>query len=84
MEKNSGKVRLTKKAINTLQNHYGMAIRQNAENTGTMKRSIIAVLYHNSDIANESGRHIYCPKAQNSWCKRWLDVHNGTKSIRKM
>ena len=27
-----GKTRLTDKVMNTLQNHYGMAIRQNADN----------------------------------------------------
>ena len=48
-----GKGSLTDKAINTLQNHYGMAIRQNADSIDNMKGSIIAVVYHNSDIANE-------------------------------
>ena len=82
-KKISGKGRLTDKATNTLQNHYGMAIRQNADNIENMKRSIIAVLYHNSDIANEGERHKYCPRAQNSWCKWWLDVLNGTKKYKR-
>ena len=79
----SGKGRLTDKAINTIQNHYGMAIRQNTDSIDNMKRSIIAVLYHNSDIGNEDERHKYCPRAQNSWCKWWLDILNGTRKYKK-
>ena len=75
--------RLTDKAINTLQNHHGMAIRQNTDNIDNMKRSIIAVLYHNSDITNGNERHKYCPRAENGWCKWWLDKLNGTKKYKK-
>ena len=82
-KKIAGRGRLTDKAINTLQNHYGMAIRQNSDSSDNMKRSIIAVLYHNSDIINEDERHKYCPRAENSWCKWWLDKLNGTKKYRK-
>ena len=45
-----GKGRLTDKALNTLQNHYGMAIRQNKGNLYAMKKSIVAILHHCSDI----------------------------------
>ena len=60
-----------------------MAIRQNTDNIDNMKRSIIAVLYHNSDITNDNERHKYCPTAENSWCKWWLDKLNGTKKYKK-
>ena len=82
-KKIAGRGRLTDKAINTLQNHYGMAIRQNTDNFDNMKRSIIAVLYHISDITNDNERHKYFPRAENSWCKWWLDKINGTKKYKK-
>jgi len=59
------------------------ASRQNADNVDDMNRSIIAVLYHNSDITNDNERHKYCPRAENSWCKWWLDKLNGTKKYKK-
>ena len=46
----TGKGRLTEKAINTLQNYYGMAIRQNLHDEYIMRKCIWAALYHNCDI----------------------------------
>ena len=82
-KKISGRGRLTDKAINTLQNHYGMAIRQNTDNLMNMRRSVIAVLYHNSDIPNEDERHKYCPREKTSWCKWWLDKLNSTTKYKR-
>ena len=63
-----GKGRLTNKAVNTLQNYYGMAIRQNTDNIYVMKKCIWAVLYHNSDITDLVERHKFCPRSDTSWC----------------
>lgn len=63
-----GKGRLTDKAINTLQNYYGMAIRQNTDSIYAMKKSVWAVLYHNSKIDDLKERHKFCPRTPNSWC----------------
>ena len=68
-----GKGRLTNKAINTLQNYYGMAIRQNSSGIYGMKKGVGAVLYHCSDIENEHERHKFCPRDEDSWCKWWSD-----------
>lgn len=82
-KKISGRGRLTDKAINTLQNHYGMAIRQNIGNLYAMKKSIIAILHHSSAIEDEDERHKYCPKTNTSWCKWWLDKMNRTDTYKK-
>ena len=82
-KKISGKGRLTDKATNTLQNHYGMAIRQNVGNLYSMKKSIIAILHHSSDISDNEKRHMYCARTENSWCKWWLDKENGTQLYKK-
>ena len=58
----SGKGRLTDKAINTLQNYYGMAIRQNTNDLHSMKKAVGAVLYHCRYIPNENIQHQFCPR----------------------
>ena len=73
----AGRGRLT--AINPLQNHYGMGIKQNIDSIDNIKRSCMAVLCHNSDVTNEDEQHKCCPRAENSWCKWWLHKLNGTK-----
>jgi hypothetical protein len=64
----SGMGRLTDKAINTLQNYFGMAVRQNKGCQYAMKKAIMATLYHNCDIGNEAIRHQVCPRFATSWC----------------
>ena len=44
-KKTSGRGRLTDKVINTMQNHYGLAIRQNTNDIFAMKKSVIAILF---------------------------------------
>ena len=78
-----GKGRLSDKSINTLQNYFGMAIRQNASNLYVMKKAIGAVLYHCSDIANEDDRHKYCPRDANGWCKWQQDKISGISTYKK-
>ena len=41
-----GKGRMTDKVINTLQNCYGMSIRQNKRNLYGMKKAITLILIH--------------------------------------
>ena len=43
-KKISGRGRLTDKVINTMQNYYGMAIRQNSNDLFAMRKSVIATL----------------------------------------
>ena len=76
----TGKGCLTDKAINMLQNYFGMAIQQNVNNIeikqpkqlfslhiDAMKKAAWAVLFHSSDISEKSERHKFCPRTRTSW-----------------
>ena len=65
----SSKGKLTEKVINSMHNYYGLAIRNNKNQLFNMKKSIEAVLYHCTALANEELRHQFCPKGEKSWCK---------------
>ena len=60
---------MTDKEINTLQNYYGMCIRQNKDNLYGMKKSIAALIHHCSENNDDDDRHKYCPATGESWCK---------------
>ena len=79
----SGRGRLTDKAINTLQNYYGMAIRSNTDDINAMKRAVGAVLFHCSDVQLETERHKFCPTGENSWCKWQSDKVTGRNEYKK-
>lgn len=78
----SGKGRLTDKAINTLQNYVGMAIRQNSGKLLEMRNSVIATLLHCTDFSSESTRHAFCPKGKGSWCKWQSDQVTGENTYK--
>ena len=42
----SGAKKLTEKIINSMQNFYGLAIRQNQDNIYEMKKAVGAILFH--------------------------------------
>ena len=65
----SGKGKLTDKAINAMQNYFGMAVRSNKGNLYQMKKAIGAVLWHCTIFEDEFYRHRFCPEGDNSWCK---------------
>ena len=65
----TGKGRMTDKVINTLQNYYGMAIRQNKGKLYSMKKSVAALIHHCSVNDDGEKSHKYCPIAKDSWCK---------------
>ena len=69
-----GRGRLTDKVINTMQNYYGMAIRQNTNDLFAMRKSVIATLVHNTNFDDAETRHRYCPKSVDSWCKYQKDI----------
>ena len=79
----SGQGRLTDRAINILQNYYGMAIRQNVGNLYGMKKAVGAVLHHCSDIEDENMRHRFCPATVDSWCKWQSDKITGRGQYKK-
>lgn len=71
----AGAGRLTDKMIDTLQNYYGFAIRQNAGDLAGMKRAVRAVLPHVAS-SNENKMHEGCPEGPDSWCKYKTDPEN--------
>ena len=63
-----------------MQNYYGMAICQNtlsSQNNDkekalySMKKSVLAPLWHCTDMPEKQERHAFCPRESNSWCKYW-------------
>ncbi len=81
----SGRGKLTDKVINSLQNYYGMAIRQNKGNLYQMKKAVGAVLWHCTGFDDESFRHRFSPTDENTWCKWQLDqATSGTEYKKKI
>eukprot|EP00794_Sanderia_malayensis_P014632 gene14632-16150_t len=81
-KKLSGKGRLTDVAINTMQNYFGMAIRQNTGKLYAMKKAVASVLFHCSDLPEEE-RHKFCPRTIDSWCKWQKDKIKNTNTYKK-
>ena len=59
--------KLTSKTIDKFQNYYGMAIRSNVGNLKSMKKAILATLFHCSS-SEKNKYHSYCPEGADSWC----------------
>ena len=68
-----GKRRLTDKVINALQNHSGIAIRQNTDNFYAMRKAVAAVLHHPTDDPDSKKHHNFFPSRPDSWCKYHKD-----------
>ena len=65
---------LTHKAINRLQNYYGISIRSKSnKSVEEMRKAVGAVLFHCSEAASIDSRHQFCPKSTSSWCKFQVD-----------
>ena len=79
----SGRGKLTDKVINSMQNYFGLAIRQNKQNLYEMKKAVGAILWHCTDFSDEKYRHRFCPSSENSWCKWRQDERNHTSRYRK-
>ena len=63
----NGKNRLTTKIIDTLQNYYGMAIRNNTDSLVKMVDTVLATLYHVAST-DENPNHTLCPTDDDTWC----------------
>ena len=82
-KKLSGKGGLTEASANTLQNAFGIAIRQTAAKQNLtdgqkmyqMKKNIKAVLRHYTDFEDKTHQHILCPIDPDSLCK-WKKSKN--------
>ena len=79
-----GKGRLTNELVNRLQNYYDIAIRS-CTTVPEMKRAIGAALYHCSEANSSEGRHQFCPKSKDSWCKYYASkFKKGTPYVEKL
>ena len=79
-----GKGKLTDKIINSLQNIYGLAIRQNCDNLYQMKKAVGAILWHciETDQGHEY-RHRFCPTGKLIWCKFKKDQATNQTTYKK-
>ena len=68
--------------MNTIQDYYGMAIRQNKGQLYAMKKSVCAILYHCSANEDNEDPHKYCPRSAESWCKYQADKITGKKEYK--
>lgn len=76
-----GKGRLTDAVIDSLQNYYGAAIRNNQGSLKTMTDAVWAIFYHTILGGKKESldeQHKYCPRSSTSWCRYQKDKINGT------
>ena len=73
----TGTGRLTLARIDTIQNFFGRAIRDNRGDAKEMARSTHAILKHYSSSVEEP-KHDDCPAGAFSWCSFQRDIANGT------
>ena len=67
-----GKGKLTDKIIDKMQNYYGIAIRSNVGNLASVKKAILAILFHCSS-SKGNNYHNHCPLGKESWCGFQVD-----------
>ena len=80
----SGRGKLTDKTINSMQNFYELAIRQNLNNLYSMKKAVLAIVWHCCEtVKGDEVRHQFCPPGSSSWCKYKKDLINGTNNYKK-
>ena len=63
----SGRGKLTQIKMTKIQNYYGRAIKDHADDLELLKRCIFAILFHLSS-SDDNPKHHHCPPGQGSWC----------------
>ena len=63
----SGRGKLTKEKIVKIQNYYGRAVKDNANDIPLLKKRIFAILFHMCS-SDEHPKHMHCPPGEKSWC----------------
>ena len=74
----SGKGKLTKTRIDSMQNYFGQAIRSHSHDLEGMQAAVKAILYHSVENEDREEQHQYCPKGTESWCRFQRDKVNNT------
>ncbi|KAK3745837.1 hypothetical protein QZH41_004305 [Actinostola sp. cb2023] len=72
--------RLTMARVDTFQNFYGRAIRDNKHDAKAMSKATMAILKHYSSYLDNL-QHDDCPEGPSSWCSFQRDLANGTSKI---
>ena len=63
----AGKGKLTQEKITKIQNYYGRAIKDHANDITVLKKRIMAILFHMSST-DKTPKHTHCPPGGQSWC----------------
>eukprot|EP00794_Sanderia_malayensis_P018474 gene18474-biopygen15564 len=63
----SGKGKLTQIKMKKIQNYYGKALKDHAEETKLCQKRIMAILFHLSST-DTNPKHVHCPPGESSWC----------------
>ena len=77
-----GKGKLTDSMIDKLHNYYGIAIRSNSGNLKSMKRDILASLWHCASTVRRPFHNAYCPPGKGSWCGYMQDKAKKTSTYK--
>ena len=67
--------------MNSMQNNYGMAIRENNDSLHNMKKATGAILWHCTNFADNTYRHWFCSRTEDSWGKFNKNNPNYTPSV---
>lgn len=63
----TGKGKLTAIKVAKIQNYYGRAIKDHAQDLELLKKRIFAILFHMSST-DDNPKHHHCPPGAQSWC----------------
>ena len=58
-----------------IQNYYGQAVKDNADDIELLKKRIFAILFHLTS-SDDHPKHVHCPPGEHSWCFLQRDVAN--------
>ena len=77
-----GRGRLTDAVIDSFQNYYGYAIRNNSNGIESMTRAVWVIYYHciKNDGEYLEVQHRFCPEGESSWCKYQKDLMKKTNA----
>ena len=78
-----GTGQLNEETMNSMQNFYGLAIRQNLNDKYEMKKAVGATLFLCTDITDSESRHLFFPPGEDSWCKYKKDIVTGKSTYKK-
>ena len=64
-----------------MKNYYALAIRNNIGNLYAMKKEILSILFHFTNLPDNFDCHKFCPRDAGSWCKYWSNENKSYRSL---